>query len=125
MAIDLNHSSISIARQCELLGLGRRSAYYRRRCDDTENEQIIPKLLADFRHLTQLLHLNLRRHQLGDDLLGSVSLLGHDPCPFLNASMPNSLTFDLDSFQGARSSPNSSRLGAVKRLQYPPFSKGR
>ena len=32
-----------------------------------------------------------------------VPFLGHDPCSFRNASMPNSLTFDLDSFQGARS----------------------
>ena len=41
MAIELNHPSISITRQCELLGLHRSSAYYRRRRDEALNEQLM------------------------------------------------------------------------------------
>ena len=41
MAIDLNHPSISIARQCELLGLRRSSAYYRRHRDNALNQQLM------------------------------------------------------------------------------------
>ena len=41
MALDLNHPSISVARQCELLGLHRSSAYYRRRRHKTLNEQLM------------------------------------------------------------------------------------
>lgn len=41
MAVDLNHPSIPITRQCELLGLGRSSAYYRRCRDSAMNEQFM------------------------------------------------------------------------------------
>ena len=41
MAVELNNPSISVARQCELLGLGRSSAYYRRRRDDADNELLM------------------------------------------------------------------------------------
>ena len=41
MAINLNHPSINIARQCELLGLGRSTAYYRHHSDDSQNEQLM------------------------------------------------------------------------------------
>ena len=41
MSIDLNHPSISIAKQCDLLGLGRSSAYYRDRRIDELNEQLM------------------------------------------------------------------------------------
>ena len=41
MAVDLNHPSIRIARQCQLLGLGRSSAYYRHCRDKTQNEQLM------------------------------------------------------------------------------------
>ena len=48
MAIDLNHPSIPIARQCELLGLGRSSAYYRRRDDDELHEQLMRLIDAQY-----------------------------------------------------------------------------
>ena len=41
MALDPHHCSISIARQCDLLGLGRSSAYYHRRGTDALNEQLM------------------------------------------------------------------------------------
>jgi len=44
MAIDVNHSRISVARQCDLLGLSRSSWYYRARRDETaahEDEQLM------------------------------------------------------------------------------------
>jgi putative transposase len=41
MALDVNHPSISIARQCDLLGLGRSSAYYRRRGEQALNEHLM------------------------------------------------------------------------------------
>jgi putative transposase len=44
MAIDLNHPSIPIASQCELLGLHRSSAYYRRRRDSELNEQLMRQI---------------------------------------------------------------------------------
>ena len=48
MAIDLNHPSIPIVRQCELLGLGRSSAYYRRRYDSDMNEQLMRLIDAQY-----------------------------------------------------------------------------
>jgi len=41
MVLDLKHPSISIARQCELLGLVRSSAYYRARRSDERNEHLM------------------------------------------------------------------------------------
>ena len=43
------------------------------------------------------------RVQLRDDLPPGVPIPDHDPCPFGHPSMPNSLTFDMDSAQGSRS----------------------
>ena len=48
MAIDLNHPSMPIARQCELLGLDRSSAYYRRHNDDGLNEQLMRLIDAQY-----------------------------------------------------------------------------
>jgi len=44
MLIETNHPGISMARQCELLGLARSSLYYTPRAEDAYNEQLMRRI---------------------------------------------------------------------------------
>jgi putative transposase len=44
MAIELDHPSVTIARQCALLGLARSSAYYRHQQESDLNEQLMRQI---------------------------------------------------------------------------------
>lgn len=44
MLIDLNHSRLSVLRQCQLLGLPRSSLYYRSQGEDAINQQLMHRI---------------------------------------------------------------------------------
>ena len=67
MAIDVNHPSIPVSRQCQLLGLSRSSVYYRPRGDSALNEQLMR--LIDQQYLARLIYgaqrMTVHLRQLG------------------------------------------------------------
>ena len=71
MVLDLKHPSISISRQCELLGLVRSSAYYRARRSNELNEDLMRLIDRQYletpfygvrRMTAQLVRLGHERH---------------------------------------------------------------